>query len=150
MRDELILELIDAGRISVDAERGHVFALRSNTPDKPAGAKTSKGYLRVCLTVNGRQKHFMAHRIVWVSVHGPVPKGFEIDHGNRDKADNRIANLESVPGAVNMDRARRAGAFKNVGRRDGIRDSKGRFGKRLAGRMLDGVEHSGFPEVRHG
>lgn len=33
---------------------------------------------------------------------------------------------------------------------DGIRDSKGRFGKRLAGRMLDGVEHSGFPEVRHG
>lgn len=89
-------------------------------------------------------KEKLAHRIVLVSVHGPVPKGFEIDHGNRDKADNRIANLESVPGAVNMDRARRAGAFKNVGRRDGIRDSKGRFGKKRSGRLLDGVEHNGF------
>jgi hypothetical protein len=134
----MILGLIDARRLRVDAEQGLVFALRSNTPDKPAGAETAKGYLRVCLTVNGRQQHFMAHRIVWVSVNGPLPDGLEIDHRNRDKKDNRISNLEAVPGAVNMDRARRAGAFRHVGRRDGVRDSKGRFGKKAAGRLLDG------------
>ena len=145
MRDHMIQELIATGRLVVDAERGKVFAPRSNTPMKPVGALTSKGYLRICMTVNGVQKHFMAHRVVWVSVHGAVPDGMEIDHKNRSKNDNRISNLEAVVGAENMERARLAGAFKHVGRRDGIRDSKGRFGKKAAGRLLDGRTWDGVP-----
>ena len=35
---------------------------------------------------------YYAHRLAWVWVHGRHPCG-EIDHSNRNRADNRIANL---------------------------------------------------------
>jgi HNH endonuclease len=144
--DEIIIALIMAGRLRVDAIAGLVYAPKSNTPDKPIGALTTKGYLRACINVNGRQHHFMVHRIVWVSVHGPLPDGYEVDHGDRlAKTDNRIEKLEAVPGTENMRRAKVDGAFVGVGRRDGIRDDKGRFGKKAAGRLLDGREHSEMP-----
>lgn len=126
-RDLAILALIENGRLRVDVAAGLVYAPRSNTPTKPCGALTAKGYLRICVNVDGRQMHFMAHRVVWVAANGPVPPGQEVDHQNRVKADNRIENLEAVPGLENMRRARLAGAFKGSGRRDGRRDAKGRF-----------------------
>ena len=147
MNDELILSLLSDSRLRVDTKAGLVYAPRSNTPSKAIGARTGKGYLRACINVDGRQRHFMVHRIVWVSVHGPVPDGWQVDHVNRRKADNRIVNLEAVPGAVNMRRAKLAGAFAHVGRKDGIRDEKGRFAKKRAGRLLDGREWHEFPDA---
>jgi hypothetical protein len=60
--DQEIIGLIAAGRLRVDPQLGHVYAPRSNTPDKPIGALTSKGYLRACINVGGKQRHFMLHR----------------------------------------------------------------------------------------
>jgi HNH endonuclease len=146
MRGDLaILALIEAGRLRVDTSEGLVYAPRSNTPSKPIGALTSKGYLRACITLGGRQMHFMVHRIVWVSANGPVPRGFQIDHGKEGKAVNRIQNLDCVTGPENMRRAVRDGKFTHVGRRDGIRDMAGRFDFKRAGRTLDGVTHNTFP-----
>lgn len=116
-RDDLIVSLIASGRLRVDAASGLVYAPRSNTPTKPVGARTKKGYLRLCMNVGGKQVHFMVHRIVWVSVHGPVAEGWEVDHGNRKKTDNRIGNLEAVPGSENMRRATEAGARGTSSRR---------------------------------
>lgn len=147
MRDQMILILISSGRLCVDAKSGMVYAPKSNTPLRAVGAATKKGYRRLYVSICNQQLHFMIHRIVWVSVNGPVPEGFEVDHLNRDKADNRIENLEVVTGKENMRRATIAGAFAGVGRCDGIRDSKGRFGKKAAGRMLDGRTWEEFPEV---
>ena len=147
-KDDLIVEMIAAGRLRVDASAGLVYAPRSNMPEKPVGALTKKGYLRICLNVNGRQAHFMAHRVVWVSVNGPLAEGHEIDHKNRIKTDNRIGNLDRVTGTENMRRAKHAGAFRHVGRRDGIRDARGRFGKKAAGRLLDGREWNQMPVMQ--
>jgi hypothetical protein len=36
------------------------------------------------------------HRYIWEIHNGPIPKGMEIDHINRDKEDNRIENLRCV------------------------------------------------------
>ena len=141
--DVAILELLRTGRLLVDPDRGLAFAPRSNTPDKPIGALTSKGYLRACVTFEGRQMHFMVHRIVWASVNGPVPEGWQVDHRDTDKRNNRISNLEAVPARVNMARAKDAGLYQGVGRRDGVRDSKGRFG-----RLLDGRERNEMPGAR--
>lgn len=153
MNDSEIVSLIERGRIKVDTENGLVYCPRSNTPNKPVGAKTKKGYLRLCLQVKGVQSHFMVHRIIWVSVHGPLKDDMQIDHISCNKADNRIANLEAVTLGENMRRAVAVGAFSHVGRRDGIRDSKGRFGfkkrvgKKEAGRLLDGRTWDEFPKV---
>lgn len=146
MRGDLaILALIERGRLQVDAEAGLVYAPKSNNPGKPVGALTKKGYLRACITLAGKQMHFMVHRIVWVSVNGPLQPGHEIDHADTIKDNNQIDNLEAVPGRVNIARAKAAGLFRSNGRKDGIRDRKGQFGKKAAGRLLDGREWSEFP-----
>lgn len=46
------------------------------------------GYLRI--RVDG--KVYPGHRLAWLYVHGKFPNG-ELDHINRNRSDNRIANL---------------------------------------------------------
>ena len=56
-----------------------------------AGYKHNAGYWRI--TFNGKQH--LAHRLIWVYVHGYWPTG-EIDHINRNRLDNRIENIRDV------------------------------------------------------
>lgn len=149
MRGDLaIMALVESGRLRVDFGEGLVFAPKSNTPGHPIGASTKKGYLRACISVAGKQMHFMVHRIVWVAKNGPVEPGHQIDHHNTNKRDNRLDNLEAVPSAINMRRAKDAGLCRANGRKDGARNAKGQFGKARAGRLLDGRNHDEFPEVK--
>ncbi len=147
--EPLVPQLVASGRLIVDFDTGLIYSPRSNTPDKPLGAITKKGYLRVCLNIDGSQAHALAHRIVWAAKHGPVPAGFQIDHCDTIKTHNWIDNLEAVTGAKNMARAAKNG-LTNGGWRDGPRDPMtGQFvGKKNAGRLLDGVTHDGMPGVR--
>lgn len=144
--DEMIVALIARGHLRVDANAGIAYAPRSNTPLRPLGHLTRKGYLRTGINVDGRLRRFMIHRIIWVSVHGPLPPGHEVDHLDRTaKTDNRLSRLEAVPSEENVRRATLDGAFKNNGRKDKARDRNGRFGKKAAGATLDGREHREFP-----
>lgn len=60
--------------------------------DKVAGT-ISDGYLKVGI----KGKNIFAHRLAWVIFYGEWPnKGFEIDHKNRNRTDNRIDNLRLV------------------------------------------------------
>lgn len=146
--EPLIPQLVASGRLRVDFDTGLIYSPKSNTPDKPLGAITKKGYLRVCLNIEGKQAHALAHRIVWAAMHGPVPDGLQIDHRDTIKTHNWIKNLEAVTGAKNMARAAQNG-LTNGGWRDGPRDPKtGRFvGKRAAGRLLDGRTWDELPEA---
>lgn len=63
----------------------------------PAGA-VRDGYLRI--TLHGRQ--YRAHRLAWLLMTGEFPpKGFEIDHINRLRSDNRWCNLRLVSRSQN-------------------------------------------------
>jgi hypothetical protein len=55
---------------------------------QPAGAITSEGY--AAFQINGEKIY--AHRAAWLYVYGVWPD-VEIDHINRHRNDNRIANL---------------------------------------------------------
>jgi hypothetical protein len=54
------------------------------------GWSQKNGYLMITL---GKKKYY-AHRLAWFYVYGIWPK--EIDHVNRDRTDNRFANLREV------------------------------------------------------
>lgn len=53
-----------------------------------AGNVDSHGYRRI--TIDGAR--YRAHQLAWLYVYGEWPSS-ELDHCNRDKSDNRIANL---------------------------------------------------------
>lgn len=146
--EPLVPSLVATGRLRVDFDTGLIYSPKSNTPYKPLGAITSKGYLRICMTIGGKQAHGLAHRVIWAARHGHIQNGFQIDHIDTVKTHNSIDNLEAVTCGENMARAARNG-LTNGGWRDGPRDRvTGQFvGKRRAGRLLDGVIHDAFPEV---
>lgn len=65
----------------------------------------SNGYGRI--RFDGRE--YPAHRVAWLLYYGQWPKG-QIDHINRDRADNRIVNLRvatASENSCNRDRPRR-------------------------------------------
>lgn len=61
-----------------------------------AGTPDGKGYLRI--KILGR--HYLAHRLAWLWVHGEWPHLF-IDHVDRDRSNNRIANLRLATASQN-------------------------------------------------
>jgi len=56
----------------------------------------AEGYCRVSFD----SKRYLAHRVVWLYVHGSWPE-FDIDHINGNKSDNRLENLRDVPAKIN-------------------------------------------------
>lgn len=62
-----------------------------------AGCVRPDGYIYI--SVDGRQ--YLAHRLAWVYVHGEWPDA-HTDHINRDRTDNRIANLRPATCSENI------------------------------------------------
>ena len=60
-------------------------------------ANDAAGYIRIS---RDNVIHYM-HRWVWEQVYGPIPDGWEIDHINGVRTDNRLENLRCIPQAAN-------------------------------------------------
>lgn len=63
---------------------------RSYAEREALSYKTPRGYL----TGTIHRRPYLAHRVIWVLVHGVEPD--QIDHINGDRADNRLCNLRDV------------------------------------------------------
>ncbi len=62
-----------------------------------AGTLQGNGYR----LIRHRRRPYLAHRLAWLMVYGVWPEG-EIDHINRDRSDNRIANLRQASRSENQ------------------------------------------------
>jgi len=99
---------------------------------------SSHGYLKIQVgqghPLADPNGYAYAHILCWVSAGGDRPEnGQVVHHANEDKLDNRISNLEMI--------TRGEHAEIHLVRRC---SETGRF---VSGRLLDGREHSEFPEV---
>jgi len=56
-----------------------------------AGGTDGRGFRRIVIKQCGGA--WLAHRLIWIYLFGPIPKDAEIDHINRIKDDNNISNL---------------------------------------------------------
>ena len=65
--------------------------------DKPAGSLNGKGYW----VIRYKGKFYRRSRLFWTFMNGDIPKGYEVDHINRVKTDDRIGNLRLVTRSEN-------------------------------------------------
>jgi hypothetical protein len=95
-------------RFNYDPETGQLTwkkppGFRAKPGDR-AGYLTTQGYLRV----KWGQSHYRVHRLIWKLVYGEDPtEGIEIDHINRDRTDNRLANLRLATPSENANNSSR-------------------------------------------
>lgn len=62
------------------------------------GTKAPNGYMNVCINY----KNHSIHELVLDTFVGPCPEGYERDHINRDRSDNRLENLRYVTKSENQ------------------------------------------------
>lgn len=99
-----------------------------------------KGYRRLRL----KKRQYMVHRIIYELLVGSIPSGYQIDHINGIKDDNRIENLRL---ATNTENGRNRGVTKNSS--TGVKgvfwqDDKKKYRARI---KVDGVKkHLGYFE----
>lgn len=70
---------------------------RNKVKGKEITTKSNHGYIQTSYNNN----KIRMHRMAWIYVYGNIPYGYEIDHINHDRSDNRISNLRAVEQAEN-------------------------------------------------
>ena len=102
---ETWMPIIDFEGIYEGSNYGNVRSLnfrRTGETKRLNPGKDKQGYLYVCLMKNGTKNWEKVHRIIWEAFNGPIPDGYEINHINEDKSDNRLENLSIVTHKENI------------------------------------------------
>lgn len=60
------------------------------------------GYYNVILCKNSIEKNYLVHRLVWIAFNGSIPEGYDINHLNEKKFDNRLENLNLMTHRENL------------------------------------------------
>lgn len=110
--------------VSYDPETGH-FTWLVSRPRARIGGRAGGlgpgcgGYW--CITIDRRR--YVAHRLAWLYMTGAWPRTEMIDHINRDRSDNRFANLREATRGQNQVNSGKpsnnSSGFKGVRRRYG-------------------------------
>jgi hypothetical protein len=93
---ERVRELLDydpasgvfAWKPRLSSSRG-VKIFNSRFAGKVAGSPDVHGYIQIMVD----RQNYKAHRLAWLWVHGTLPADKEVDHSDRNRAHNAIANL---------------------------------------------------------
>ena len=72
----------------------HIYHIPSNNIVKQS--PNTSGYAMHTVTDGKQHKSFVSHRFVWECCNDIIPKGYEIDHINKNRLDNRIENLRCI------------------------------------------------------
>lgn len=96
--------------------------------------KSKNGYCRI--KYNG--KNFQTHRVIFETFVGEIPEGYEIDHINTIRDDNRLENLRCVTHAENN----RNGITRQHRSDTRIKNSTSDFGKKY-------FEHFGYSRAKN-
>lgn len=113
------LEIDQQGRVWRVAKRGWDRwnqTVRLNKCEKVrAEHPLPLGYLQVRAMYDKKRSNALAHRLIYLHFHGPIPDGMTVNHKNGIKNDNRPSNLELMTDSEQQMHARR---ILKVGRLD--------------------------------
>ena len=84
-------EISNLGRIRSVEHLDNLGRVRKSTIKKTQRGKSNYRITNLC--TGGVNKTFSVHKCVWESFNGQIPYGYQINHINEDKTDNRLENL---------------------------------------------------------
>jgi len=76
--------------------------------------RVKSGYLTLQLKSGAKRYTLLAHRVVWVNLHGPIPQGFWINHKDGNMRNNHPDNLELSTPSENRKHALKTGLSVTV------------------------------------
>jgi hypothetical protein len=79
---------------------GRVFSLKASKLLVPDYKRND--YANYVLSSDGKNAHILGHRMVYEAFRGSIPKGFEVNHKDENKHNNRLDNLELVTRSENV------------------------------------------------
>lgn len=94
--DAHALRLIAERRILCDPATGVILV-----DGIPRGISHGSGYQRIYAA----GVYMQSHRVIWLSVHGPIRDGYVINHIDGNRRNNRLENLEAVTQRQNVQHA---------------------------------------------
>ena len=94
---------------------GRVKSKKQSLPKILRSGISRSGYSSVTLFKQGRRFYFSVHRLVLEDFVGLCPLGYESNHKNGIKTDNRLENLEWVTHSENQAHAYKKGLISRVG-----------------------------------
>ncbi|EFC9528522.1 HNH endonuclease [Escherichia coli] len=78
-------------------------------PGQIAGSVNKNNYINLGI----EKKRYYAHRIIWEMHNGTIPDGYQVDHINGIRSDNRIENLRIVKNSENSKNQKRKSTNKS-------------------------------------
>ena len=97
------------------SDLGRVRRLHWRNPHLITGRIIGKGYYQVSLYRGEGEEGFLIHRLVLEAFIGLCPSGYQTNHKNGKKRDNRVSNLEWVTSGENMAHSFRIGLRTHKG-----------------------------------
>ena len=85
--------------------------------------KNNWGYMQVILSMDGKSKHWLVHRLVWEAFNGTIPHGLQVNHVDEDKTNNKLENLNLMTPTQNINygtRTTRARLSRNRNRKKDV------------------------------
>lgn len=64
-----------------------------------------KGYLFSNFYYNSKLNCHLAHTVIWRAWNGEIPKGYEVDHEDNDRLNNKLSNLQLLTKSQNNQKA---------------------------------------------
>lgn len=105
--------------VSSDGQVRRAAPARNSWPGRVLKQCLRNGYPFVQLCERNVRRSESIHRLVAAAFLGPCPDGWEVNHRNGCKTDNRLDNLEYATSSANQMHAYRAGLQDASGERNG-------------------------------
>lgn len=97
-------------RLVYCGETGDIRWALGKCAGRLAGSLAKDGYRHIGFSDGGKFRSVLAHRVAWALYYSEEPPA-QVDHVNRDRADNRIENLRA---ATPCDNARNRGPIRRA------------------------------------
>lgn len=69
----------------------------------------SNKYFMTRCRIEGKERNFMEHRVIWCFINGDIPNGLQVNHKDFDRGNNNIDNLELMTAKENINYSLDAG-----------------------------------------